>query len=114
MSGLSAIQREILLYVYKVEPQQVHQWRGVSWRPRVACGLAAGAWSRADAAAFSRSVRRLEQRGLLFRDNEARGVPALGGMRRTTLAEPPPLRTTHLKLTDAGRALAQRLTNGSV
>lgn len=105
---LSDVQESILLYVYHIDAQLTMPWWGVNWQPKKACGL--DEWTRSDAASFSRSVRRLEERGLLFRDNGVSGVPALNGNRRTSIEEPPPTRANVLKLTDAGREMAKRLT----
>jgi hypothetical protein len=71
---------------------------GVSWRP----SKGAQEWTRSNAAAVSRSIRRLEERGLVRR----------GGSDRSSAGKPraPRSRTTRLKLTELGREAAQQLT----
>jgi DNA-binding MarR family transcriptional regulator len=85
--GLSDTQASILLYVYTAPPAA----QGVAWEPKQACG--AKEWTRADSSSFSRSVRRLEQRGLLTRTRIGAGGK----------------RTIALKLTDAGREMVARM-----
>jgi len=63
---------------------------------------------RADSAAFSRAVRRLEARGLVLRINRSRGVPPSGRIRQSAL-EPAPRRSDCLVLTSAGEQAATRL-----
>jgi uncharacterized protein YfaT (DUF1175 family) len=53
-------------------------------------------WTRADSAILSRSLARLEERGLIIRRN----------------AVSERNRTTHILLTEAGREVAKRLTSG--
>jgi hypothetical protein len=68
-------------------------------------------WSSAESASFSRSLRRLEGRGLIIRTNQSTGIRAdasLGGGRvRTCLDEPYDNRTDHIILTDLGRQVAE-------
>ena len=64
--------------------------------------------SRADSAAYSRAVRRLEARGLVLRINRSRGDPATGRIRRSAL-EPAPERSDCLVLTKCGEGVANRL-----
>ncbi len=62
----------------------------------------------ADSAAFSRSIRRLEARGLLLRNSQRSGVasgPSQGRIRRSI--EEPIARADHLLLTDQGRLVAE-------
>jgi hypothetical protein len=61
---------------------------------------------RADSAAFSRAVRRLEARGLVLRINRTRGDPATGRIRRSAL-EPAPRRSDCLVLTKTGEEVAE-------
>jgi hypothetical protein len=67
------------------------QYWGVEWHP----GRYMDDWTPADRAVFSRSLRRLEQRGLVERKNERTGEST---------------RTTNVRLTDRGREVAKRLT----
>jgi hypothetical protein len=62
----------------------------------------------ADRAAYSRSLLRLECRGLVIRSNGTTGLPT-GGI-RTRADQPAPRKTDHLILTPAGEELAKRLT----
>jgi hypothetical protein len=64
--------------------------------------------SRADSAAYSRAVRRLEARGLVLRINRSRGDPATGRIRRSA-REPAPGRSDCLVLTKSGEEVANRL-----
>ena len=61
-------------------------------------------------AALSRAMLRLEQRGLILRQNWTSGAPGVGGPRKA--ATDPHRKTTHVLLTDAGRALADNLAHG--
>jgi hypothetical protein len=54
--------------------------------------------------AVSRALRRLESRGLLVRSNHLRGQI------RSSASDPPPTRTTAIKLTPVGRDVAQLIT----
>ena len=64
---------------------------GVRWRP----GHGQDDWTPSDRAVFSRAVLRLAQRGLVLRRNQVSASPR---------------RATHILLTPAGRAAAERLT----
>jgi len=69
---------------------------------------------RSDSSAFSRALRRLEQRGLIVRSNYSTGIPVpkdspLYGLKRTS-ADQPHRRADHLVLTEAGRAEAERVS----
>jgi DNA-binding MarR family transcriptional regulator len=61
----------------------------------------------ADRAAFSRALRRLEQRGLVVRTNYSRGLPDGSGWARQRADQPAPVRSDHVILTDQGRAVAE-------
>jgi hypothetical protein len=65
--------------------------------------------SRSQAASISRSLRRLEQRGLVLRQNEIRGNPETGTMRESK--EDPHARTINVQLTPEGRALAAEIAS---
>ena len=64
--------------------------------------------SRADSAAYSRAVRRLEARGLVLRINRSRGDPTTGRIRGSA-REPAPGRSDCLVLTESGEEVAHRL-----
>jgi hypothetical protein len=69
--------------------------------------------SGADRAAYSRSLLRLERRGLVIRSNSSTGLPAghpRARLIRTSADEPAPRKTDHVILTPAGEGLAKRLT----
>jgi DNA-binding MarR family transcriptional regulator len=83
-------QKQILLYALKHDDGSI--W-GSHWRTR---GL-----DRIRQASISRAIRRLENRGLLARLNQVSGPVGEFTTKH---------RTTHLKLTDKGRAEAERLT----
>jgi hypothetical protein len=62
----------------------------------------------ADSAAFSRSIRRLEARGLVLRNNSNTGVLSGPSQRRARRSiEEPIARADHLLLTDMGRQVAE-------
>jgi DNA-binding MarR family transcriptional regulator len=71
-----------------------------------------GAWgkTRADSAAYSRALRRLEARGLVLRTNVMSGRPDTGHVR--TAADQPHGRSDHVFLTDLGRQVAGQIQNG--
>jgi len=71
------------------KPHLIRHFVHVRWRPSKA--HAPGTWTRSDSASLSRSLRRLERRGLVERI-------ALGRCR-----------TTSVRLTDTGRATAEEL-----
>ena len=87
---LSEHQRVILRHLLSETLEQGLLSVAIPWAP----SHWYGAWTRADAAAVSRALRRLERRGLVER------LPA-----RPAGAT----RTTHVRLTDRGRAVADRL-----
>jgi len=67
--------------------------------------------SRSECASFSRAIRRLEQRGLVERWNTDSGNRETGMVAKLT--DTPNVashRTTNIRLTPAGRELAERLT----
>jgi hypothetical protein len=64
--------------------------------------------SRADSAAYSRAVRRLEARGLVLRINQTRGDPETG-LIRGSAREPAPARSDSLVLTTSGEEAAKEL-----
>jgi hypothetical protein len=86
----------------------------MSWlRPR---GGSHPSRTRADTAAFSRAVRRLEARGLVLRVNSTTGQtagPRAGKVRRSA-DEPFTGRTDHILLTDAGRQAAETVSTDQV
>mgnify|MGYP006352915013 CR=1 FL=1 len=72
-------------------------WAGAVRVPRAGAGQ-----SRSDSASISRALRRLEDRGLIERLNHVSGSSDEGYVTQ--------MRTTHIRLTESGRALAERLT----
>ena len=113
--GLSELQERILCWLLQATVEvETHghpiqqrdlAYFGIPWRP----SKGQKAWTATDRAVFSRAISRLEARRLIIRQNIASGTPGIGRA-RLTVDEPPPLRTTHLKLTDTGREVAERLT----
>jgi hypothetical protein len=108
-----AILRALLRYVEWAESRGWRSSRGfdriavpMRWlRPRGA------AYSRAASACFSRSLLRLEGRGLILRSNTTSGVPSgPEAMRVRTRADQPLGRTECILLADEGREVAKRLT----
>jgi hypothetical protein len=99
MRRLSPDQQHILLHIYR-RCQEAHQAAGAHDAPiwwRVA-------GNRSEQASASRSLRRLEARGLVQRVHHRAAGPG---------REPPEhvrFRTTHVCLTRDGRDMAQRLT----
>jgi hypothetical protein len=69
-------------------------------------------WSRSESASFSRSLRRLEQRGLILRINVNQGIPEghpQAGRIRTSIDQPC-TRADHVLLTPLGRQVAGQLS----
>lgn len=124
--GLSALQRDILCCVLESTVsmerrvaaiaddgrRNYHQLRveevGVSWS--AITHERTEEYPGASRLGISTSLRRLEARGLIVRCNERSGDGQ--GYVRCRLDQPPPKRTTSVKLTDAGRHVAQLLTTG--
>ena len=65
-------------------------------------------WPNVKPASISRSLRELEARGLLLRQNQHSGSPGQG-YARTRADEPAPRRCTHVLLTEQGREAAKLL-----
>lgn len=105
MFKLSKQQKEILMSVYADSLVFRHNPRspGISWRTLEA--------SRSRQSSVSRSLRRLEERGLLVRTNHWSGIPGSGRI-RTRLDEPAPVRTDHVILTEEGTDVAEQLFEG--
>ena len=113
---LSQHQRVILMSVYsldqKLRPRytdpsmpaviraELDVW-GVEWWPSTW-------WPNVKPASVSRSLRELEARGLLLRQNQHSGSPGQG-YARTRADEPAPRRCTHVLLTEQGREAAKLL-----
>jgi len=95
-------QSEAWIEEHPVDDDDRQQWRrhGLEWSgihlPRQEDGI-----SRTDSSSLSRSLRRLEDRGLIVRRNQTSGPPDEG----FTVQH----RTTHVAFTPAGRALAEEL-----
>ncbi len=101
--GLSSVQRDVLAYLweetqrYEAHSDHFHRearvW-GVRWRPnRIYLDL-----TPSNRAAISRSIRRMEERGLLYRLNHCTEGR----------------RTTCVRLTPDGRHIAKRLSKSAV
>lgn len=113
ISGLSKLQREILrclLANYRHVEEHGNDYcrldlqrvgiRLLQFRPQYT--------SPSERAAFSRSLKRMEERGLILRTNHMSGVPGCGRIR--TRREERHGRTDHVAFTAEGRELAERLT----
>lgn len=112
---LSKRQKSLLLYLWKYYLElKEHERRpgfpsylkltdiwGIPWRV---------GGSPAAHSAISRSIRRLEERGLVLRQNRASGSPGRGNP-RITKDDSIPLRSTHILLLPLGQEAAKRLTN---
>jgi len=85
---LSQLQRVILCHIWREAIAEGLVSAAIPWAPSDWLG----AWTRVDAAAASRALRRLERRGLVER------LPARPAGAR---------RTTHVRLTDRGYEVAQ-------
>jgi hypothetical protein len=68
------------------------------------------AQSRSRCASLSRAMRRLEERGLILRQNSRSGAPGIKGPRQST-ADPHSRRNTNIVLLPAGMQLARELVN---
>jgi hypothetical protein len=66
--------------------------------------------SRSRRASLSRALRRLEERGLILRQNSASGSPGIEGPRQSN-ADPHSRRSTEVQLLPAGMQLARELVN---
>ena len=91
MRKLSDLQQDILRFVLANDTG--HSW-GTRWGSRG--WVRSDDATRSDDASVSRAVARLEKRGLLVRNNHVSGPVSDGLITKH--------RTTHLELTDAGRA----------
>lgn len=112
MCKMSWSQRSILCWILEVtewreqngndhNKRRLEFW-GVHWQP----SRGQQRWTRSDSAAVSRSLRRLEARGLVIRDNAISGSPSADGSRKS-LDELPPKRACNVKLTELGRVVAK-------
>lgn len=88
--ALAGEQREVMEQLLLMERRgQADRMWGVRWE--------SGARSRSEQASLSRTLRILEERGLILRQNRRRGPF------RKDAYSPPPLRTTHVTITELGR-----------
>jgi hypothetical protein len=116
--GLSKMQKFMLftLYQWHLAGRSVEDW-GIPWRTT---------GTRSDQASLSRALRRLEERGLVLRQNQhgegaIDGRPRLdpigrlrtSGFCRRDKDDGRVTRTDHVVLLPAGLALAERLTKGA-
>ncbi len=124
-SGLSSLQRGILVCVLewtaeyerriaaiadndrRAYVQREYEWTGVRWDTHP---LGDASYSAADRVTLSKSLRRLEERSLIIRCNDISGANDGSPGIRMRADQPPPKRTLSVKLTDAGRLCAERLT----
>jgi len=114
VTKLSRLQKQILLDLLRVIRRhekraegfpEIARWRRV---PVFALRRTAEPKSRADSAAYSRAVRRLEARGLVLRINRCRGDPTTGRI-RSSARQPAPARSDCLVLTKRGEEVAKQL-----
>lgn len=113
MTGLSKQQKYVLVHIYKLWIQMMpHHW-GVRW---------ATSSSRSGAASMSRTLHRLEERGLILRQNDVSGNNAVkhptpdGTMSNGKVRQPGDgrqkgSRTLSVTMLPAGIELAERLTS---
>lgn len=118
--GLSKQQQDILLDLLRETNRQIHRsgkpsaW-GVWWYNRIPQWLRQGYGPKSQTAAYraslSRALKRLEERGLVVRQNCIHGFPGHpeGRAGRVSKVDPAPKRTTNVVLTAEGRAIAERL-----
>lgn len=85
----------------------INLW-GVPWRPAKENREYGYGFTRGDSAVWSRSLKRLEDRGLLLRINDISGSPD-GPAVRQSKEDPPPRRTTRVKITPLGLEVAEIL-----
>lgn len=97
MTRISADQAWLLTWVLGECKRGAPAWRGGVYLPKAKTGI-----TRSRSAAISRALRRLEQRGLVVRMNGTSDAP---GAPSSTAVQ---MRTTHVRLTDAGRELAEQ------
>jgi hypothetical protein len=114
VTKLSRLQKQILLALLRVirrhekraaDFPEIARWRRV---PVSALRRTDEPKSRADSAAYSRAVRRLEARGLVLRINRCRGDPTTGRI-RSSARQPAPARSDCLVLTKRGEEVAKQL-----
>ncbi len=74
-------------------------WKPKKWMPQM---------SRSDSVNLSRAIARLESRGLLIRQNQHIGTPD-AHRARTTPQSVPPVRCSHILLTESGFEVARAL-----
>ncbi len=101
--GLSLDQALILGQLFKAHKERDAAGTLTVWGVPI---LTAG--SASYRASVSRSLRRLEARGLILRQNNVSNIPGLSGRRRS--ADDPHRKTTHVAFTDIGLAYMERLT----
>jgi len=108
-SGLSRLQKHILVTLLANYQAVERNGNGYALQDLSGWGIRCRTeGTRAQQASISRALRRLEQRGLILRQNQASRSPGNGGLRHT--AEDPHDRRTHILLLPVGREIAERLT----
>jgi len=103
VKGLSTDQKLLLALLFETHQERDAAGTLNNWGVPI---LASG--SASYRASTSRSLRRLEARGLILRHNDVTGAPGLDRMRRS--ASDPHRKTTHVAFTEIGLAYMQRLT----
>ena len=107
--GLSEQQESILVWLLKTTKRARVEYRsfaecwGIEWQRRTRITRHRPGTSTPS---VSRSLRRLEERGLILRQNDVSGT---GGSRRS-IADPAPTRTTCVVLTTEGVRIAEQLS----
>lgn len=107
--GLSKMQVNIMLVLFEVYNYQVerygkqHVW-GIPWIPSNYLDM-----TDYKNASVSRALRRLEERGMILRDNDIHGTPD-SNRPRTSVSQRPPTRTTGVHMTNLGVETTKRLT----
>ncbi len=109
-AGLSVQQRSVLLHLYRLKQEQEQEYDGHPLREYVL--LWGVPWhvtgTRSEQASVSRTLARLESRGLILRQNVNSGCPDTGCLRKS--APDPHNRTTGVVVLRDGVDLAKRLT----
>jgi len=102
---LSKVQRDLLAFLY------VEHLAGGAGPGYDGCIYWRTEGTDSDRAALSRSLRRLEQRGLLLRLNFVSGMGERYGLAMRRSKNDPHNRTTHIRLLPEGVKVGRRLSN---
>lgn len=114
LAKLSKQQRDILCHFWRlyIDQREREASPGFPGGCRIADTFGVPYRSSGEAsfrASLSRAVARLENRGLVLRQNARSGSPGFGRCREHA-DDPKPIRTTNVSLTALGKAAAKRLT----